>query len=225
MCHIGVFWCHFDNTLCYLLWPLICVTVLKPHLHCIYYDHALTKEYSPCDWLLESLSRTKTKPNYSMESKVMNELRCLLQEHIEEGKVNDINDIPSNAKQSIFKNDQCKPICILYNEQAENGMHFILRWILRCSATTDIRDQYMPIIYNSVEATVGPDHTKTIWSNEESRLNLVLNSSCYLSREDNITAIKIVSRQFLYALCLYRTTTIATLDTKPNTPPITHHDP
>ena len=120
------------------------------------------------------------------------------------------------TKWSIFKNEQCKPICILCNEQVENRMHFILR----CSATTDIRDQYLPTIYNSVEAALGPDHTKNLWSNAESRLQLVLDSSCYLRKTDNITAIEIISRQFLYALYLRHTTTIVALDLKPHTLPI-----
>ena len=121
----------------------------------------------------------------------------------------------------MFKNEQCKPICILCNEQTKSRTHFILK----CSANTDIRDQYLPSIYNSVEAAVRPNHTKKLWSNEESRLQLVLASSRYLSRADNITAIEIVSRQFLYTLHLHCTTTIAALDLKPHTPPIPCPDP
>ena len=59
----------------------------------------------------------------------------------------------------------------------------------------------------------------------ESRLQLVLDSSRYLSKVDNITAIEIISRQFLYTLHLHRTTTIAVLDPKPHTPPIPCPDP
>ena len=49
---------------------------------------------------------------------------------------------------------------------AQNRMHFILR----CSATTVIRDQYLPSIYNSDETTIGPDHNNKLWNNVESRL-------------------------------------------------------
>ena len=41
-----------------------------------------------------------------------------------------------------------------------------------CSSTTYI-NKHLPSIYNSVESAVGPDYTKILWSNAESRPQLV----------------------------------------------------
>ena len=54
---------------------------------------------------------------------------------------------------------------------------------------------------------------------------MVLDSSHYLNGADNITAIEIVSRQFLYALHLCHSTTIEVLDPKPHTLPVTQLEP
>ena len=114
------------------------------------------------------------------------------------------------ARRANFKTEDSDSKCKLCDEAPENREHFIVS----CKALSEVREPYMSNIFKAVANAIGHRKANIICNTPDAIVRTILDPSHHTMQKKHIDTIEKLTRQYLFAIHIHRTTELS----QPRTP-------